>query len=293
VYERTFEKKSEKYTYVFSDDLRGDKSVWRDATRENALFLSTAVQLNAEALRAPFDWLSRYLRAINAGSSYWKYTASECADPEFKAKILKFLQRLDINIEDIVIEDEEVDESFVLEAFNPEFIKKLPISASDLAKQQKRVRFVHKDSEGKSVEFDFKDESTGTRALFSLAGPLFDTLANGYCLVIDEVNTNLHPLVFHALVDAFSDPSLNTKRAQLIFTSHDTSLLRDSYFRRDQVWFVDTDKLGRSQLVPLSDFSPRKGEALEKGYLGGRYGGIPYVSPTLTPMDDEECELVS
>lgn len=293
VYERTYDHAAGDYSYFFSDDLRGDKSVWRAATRENALFLSTAVQLNAEALRAPFDWLSRYFRAIDAASPHSNYTASECLDEAFKRKILTFLKRLDINIEDIVIEEEDVEDNSIVEAFNPEFLKKLPISVSDLRRVHKRrIKFVHTDSANTPVEFDLSDESAGTRALFSLAGPVFDTLAHGNCLIIDEVNTNLHPLVFHALVEAFFDPALNTKRAQLIFTSHDTSLLRDAYFRRDQVWFVDTDKLGRSKLVPLSDFSPRKREALERGYLGGRYGGIPYVSPSLKPVADEERELV-
>jgi AAA15 family ATPase/GTPase len=289
LYERTYDPKNDAYEYFFSEDLKGDKAVWRSATRENALFLSTAVQLNAESLREPFSWLSNYMRTLDATTSTPTYTANACMNTEHKSRVLKFLKRLDINIADIVVEDDDFDESTLSQMFTPDFLKQLPISPTEWKNMRKTVRFVHKDSRDAPVELDISEESAGTRALFGLAGPVFDTLANGYCLIIDEVNTNLHPLVFHALVDAFSDPSLNTKRAQLIFTSHDTTLLRDSYFRRDQVWFVDTDRLGRSSLVPLSDYSPRKGEALERGYLGGRYGGVPYVGPPVAPASEQEC----
>lgn len=278
IYERTLDKQTNEYSFYFADDLRGDKAVWRAATRDNSLFLSTAVQLNAQGLQAPFDWLSKYFRAIDATSPYTDFTAGECLEPEHKARILEFLKRLDINIVDVMVDEEEIDDTFIRETFNPEFLKKLPRSFE----KSRRVRFVHENSEGERVDFELNDESTGTKALFGLAGPIFDTLAHGYCLVVDEVNTSLHPLVFHALIDAFSDPSLNTKRAQLVFTSHDTSLLRDSYFRRDQIWFVDTDRLGRTSLIPLSDYSPRKGEALERGYLGGRYGGVPSIAPRIS-----------
>jgi AAA15 family ATPase/GTPase len=78
------------------------------------------------------------------------------------------------------------------------------------------------------------------------------------------------------LVELFHSPSLNPKGAQLIFTTHDTSLLDPTLFRRDQIWFIEKDKEHASKLYPLSDFSPRKNEAFEKGYLIGRYGAIPF-----------------
>ncbi len=285
IYERAFNEDGGKEIYSFSDDLKGEKSVWRTSTRQNALFLSTAVQLNAESLKEPFEWLTKYFRAIDATSgSYANYTASQCLNNEHKTRILQFLQRLDIDVDDIVIEDDDFDEEVLKTTFTSEFIEK---AIKKVRTKSRKVKFVHKDSDGSSVGFELSDESSGTRALFSLAGPIFDTLANGYCLVIDEINTNLHPLILHTLVDAFSDPNLNTRRAQLIFTSHDTSLLRDGYFRRDQVWFVQNDRLNRSELIPLSDYSPRKGEALEKGYLTGRYGGVPSVAPMIEDVQSQ------
>jgi AAA15 family ATPase/GTPase len=101
-------------------------------------------------------------------------------------------------------------------------------------------------------------------------------------LIIDELDTSLHTLLVRELVRLFHRPDVNTGGAQLIFTTHDTSLLdAPDLFRRDQVWFVEKDRDQTSALVSLSEFSPRKNEALERGYLMGRYGGVPFLSHTL------------
>jgi hypothetical protein len=79
------------------------------------------------------------------------------------------------------------------------------------------------------------------------------------------------------LIGLIQDPKINRHNAQLVFTTHDTSVLDADLFRRDQIWFVEKDREQTSRLYPLSDFSPRKGEALEKGYLKGRYGALPFI----------------
>lgn len=135
--------------------------------------------------------------------------------------------------------------------------------------------------QGKAV-FDLMDESNGTRNLLFLAGPVLDILSKGLTLVIDELDTSLHTLLVCELVRLFHRPEINTGGAQLIFTTHDTSLLdAPDLFRRDQVWFVEKDRDQASALVSLSEFSPRKNEALERGYLMGRYGGVPFLSHTI------------
>ena len=134
---------------------------------------------------------------------------------------------------------------------------------------------------GKAV-FDLMDESNGTRNLLFLAGPVLDILRKGLTLVIDELDTSLHTLLLRELVRLFHRPEVNTGGAQLIFTTHDTSLLdAPDLFRRDQVWFVEKDRDQATALVGLSEFSPRKNEALERGYLLGRYGGVPFLDESL------------
>lgn len=100
--------------------------------------------------------------------------------------------------------------------------------------------------------------------------------------MIDELDTSLHTLLVRELVHLFHQPDINTGGAQLIFTTHDTSLLdAPNLLRRDQIWFVEKDQDQASTLVSLSEFSPRKNEALERGYLIGRYGGIPFLNQSL------------
>jgi AAA15 family ATPase/GTPase len=128
-----------------------------------------------------------------------------------------------------------------------------------------------------TAEFELGDESQGTQKLFALAGPLLDIISRGSVLVIDELDRSLHPLLVRQIVGAFQSEAKDSK-AQLIFTTHDTSLLDSALLRRDQIWLTEKTQDQSSRLVALTDFSPRKNEALEKGYLGGRYGGVPILS---------------
>ena len=137
------------------------------------------------------------------------------------------------------------------------------------------VKFVHSDTETKDpIEFDEDEESDGTLALFAFAGPWLDVNENDRVLVVDELDTSLHPLLVQHLVKLLHHKET---KAQLIFTTHDATLLSQKLLRRDQVWFMEKDASRASRLYPLSDFSPRENEAIERGYLNGRYGGIPFL----------------
>ena len=93
-------------------------------------------------------------------------------------------------------------------------------------------------------------------------------------LFIDELNTKLHPLLLKFIVDLFYD---NDSKAQLIYTTHDTTLMDKKFFRRDQIWFVEKDEFGESKLFALSDYKVRSDASFEKDYLAGVYGGIPML----------------
>ncbi len=123
----------------------------------------------------------------------------------------------------------------------------------------------------------FRKNLNGTQRLLALAGPLFEILKKGRVLVVDELDKSLHTLLVRHLSGRFQLPSDRKNHAQLIFTSHDTSLLSPELLRRDQIWFVEKDKMQSSSLIPLTDFAPRKHEAIERGYLSGRYGAVPIL----------------
>src|SRR5262249_53957292 len=125
------------------------------------------------------------------------------------------------------------------------------------------------------VEFAGEDESLGTQRFFSIAGPIILALKRGQVLAVDEIDDSLHPLLVRRLVELFHNLETNPHGAQLIMNTHDATMLDTRLFRRDQIWFTEKERTGASRLYPLSDYSPRKDEALSKGYLHGRYGAVP------------------
>lgn len=274
-FERRYDVDSGKDVYEFGPGLKGPKHLWEGATRANALFLSMAVQLNSEALRPVFDWFASQLIIFNELAPLNpQFSIQRLQQAEGRRALCEFLGAADISIADIEVVSSKVPR----QAVHVDLVSgRTEISAEEV--EEHRLRFRHVTDQGEAV-FELTDESSGTRNLLFLAGPVLDILARGLTLVIDELDTSLHTLLVRELVRLFHRPEVNTGGAQLIFTTHDTSLL-DAYglFRRDQVWFVEKGRDQASALVALSEFSPRKNEALERGYLLGRYGGVPFIGP--------------
>lgn len=271
-YERNFDARTQKYEYKFSTQLVGAKVVWSESTRDNALFLSTAVQLNSEQLHPIFAFLTSGLVIFGNGSvPVPVYTISHIARTNGDS-VREFLAAADIGIAEIRLKKQQSFVSGMKIDMATRQVEAIPTEPrEDIA-----PTFEHKTRSGSAV-FDFQDESEGTRKLFALAGPIFEILEQGRVLIVDELDRSLHALLVRQLIGMFQTPDLNQKGAQLIFTTHDTSLLDADLLRRDQIWFVEKGEDQASRLYPLSDFSPRKGEALERGYLAGRYGGVPIL----------------
>jgi AAA15 family ATPase/GTPase len=276
-FERRFDETAGKDVYEFSTGLKGSKNVWEGATRPNALFLSMAVQLNSEALRPVFDWFVSRLVIFNEQSQLGsEFSIQMLKQPDGNMQIRNFLGAADISIADIRVETRKVPgQTMRVDLLSG----KAEMRTEEI--EQHQLLFSHVTENGKAV-FDFMDESNGTRNLLFLAGPVLDILQEGRVLVIDELDTSLHTLLVRELVRLFHRSGVNTGGAQLIFTTHDTSLLdAPGLLRRDQVWLVEKNAQQESVLVALSEFSPRKNEALERGYLMGRYGGVPLLGDGL------------
>ena len=271
-FERRYDEVSGKDIYEFGPGLKGAKMVWEGATRPNALFLSMAVQLNSEQLRPVFAWFVNQLAIFNEMTPLGQqFSVEMLRKPEGKKAICDFLTSADISISDIEVVTRKVSGHAV--HFD------IAAGKTEVRNEEQDVNellFHHVTDQGKAV-FNLGDESTGTRNLLFLTGPVLDILDKGMVLVVDELDSSLHPLLVRRLVELFQNPVVNKKGAQLIFTTHDTSLLDPELFRRDQIWFVEKDRDQASKLYPLSDFSPRKNEALERGYLMGRYGALPFL----------------
>ena len=248
--------------------IQGERRTWIESTRDNALVLSTAIGLNANSLRAPFDWIRDSIRVISEPSKMTGSSTAEMCSGRDKTRAINILRDCGVDVRDIVIREEEIDFSLIL---NEEFIKNSQI---DFGKPQKRVFFIYNDINGHPVEMSLADESDGTRVLFSIIEPLLNT-TNSKVLVADELHRSLHPLAFKYIIERFFLNPETSGRGQLVFTTHETHALSSQVSHPDQIYMVEKDKTGSTRINPLSDFKVRSGEAVRAGYLAGRYGGLP------------------
>ena len=285
-FERTWDKANERYDWVLGNNLSGEKQLWQKSTRDNSLFLSTAVQLNSKQLQPVYSWFKNTLHMAGAGGWSPRFSASLCKDTDEKYKenkkteVLDFLKKADLSIENILVETRPFDSKTQPNGFpRPRWI--MVKDGSD-DKQVLEIKTTHSSAEGEQIEFSFHEESHGTQKMFSFAGPWIDSLMNGHVLFIDELHDNLHPSLVRYLVQLFHNDKTNPKNAQLVFTTHETSILSQEIFRRDQIWFCEKGDNQESYLYPLTDFSPRKDrENLELAYLSGRYGALPFLQSSV------------
>lgn len=289
-----FERK-DTYNYKFTVD-RGDQKFYSEKTLENVLYLSNSTQLNYKKTAEAFDWFKDTLRIVRATDHPGLIDETVelfNSDKELKETILKALIIADVGIIDLSATIEKVPfENVSLDSLEnfPNVKKNLKKGSVILAQDDKGMQFVNMDiktihkaindkGDEFKVEFDFEEESEGTKRLFSLIGPWIYALKKGNILVVDELDTKLHHLLNVFLINLFHDPDQNKNNAQLIFTSHNTNLLNLDLFRRDQIWFtVKKPKIGSTDLYSLLEFSPRKDKNIQIGYLEGRYGAIPFIS---------------
>lgn len=260
----------EGYEFKFSTYLTGPTKVWQESTRDNALFLSTAAQLNSELLSPIFRWIIESIVYLPSGAFIdHAFTTAMLASDTGKKAIRDFLVAADISIADV--------QAVPRKGFRSQVV----MNAGGVAQASREEGeflvpvFEHSTSKG-SAKFELHEESEGTQRLYGLVAPVLDVLRDGRVLVIDELDCSLHTLLVRRLISMFHDSALNKAGAQLIFSTHDTSLLDHTLFRRDQIWFTEKDSDQATRLYPLTDFSPRKHEAWERGYVSGRYGAVPF-----------------
>jgi len=273
-FKRVWNSQTETYDYgSFSASFLGPKDLWKRSTRDNALFLSTAVQLNCEQLKPLWDWIvSSWLIFPTQAGLEIDLSLKAASDIKTKKSIIEFLNAADIGISDISIERQRARQgAFQLDLLTGKATMSDPVDTEILI-----PKFTHIAS-GESVIFDLGEESQGTQRLFAFAGILGSILEKGKTIVIDEIETSLHPLLVRYMIEVFFSPKSNPHGAQIIFSTHNTAILDNELFRRDQIWFTDKGTDQSTALTCLSDFNPRKKEAFEKGYLEGRYGAIPVL----------------
>jgi AAA15 family ATPase/GTPase len=272
----------------FGRNLKGKNNQLAELTRNDILFLSNAAKLNHRQLGRTFKWFQECLRVIDANEIspiLFAYSAKKAKDEEnTQVGIRRLLEVADFGISGFDIREETYTEKDLPE--------EMPVELRDqiLNKKHLDVYMRHPVTDEIEVPLPLEEESSGTQRFFALSGPLAEVLQNGWTLFVDELDSSLHPLLVRYLVELFHSQKYNPRGAQLIFNTHDTTLMDCCIFRRDQIWFMEKDRQSCSHLYPLLDFSPRKDEALAKGYLMGRYGAIPFLSkPNWGDTENDEA----
>jgi len=277
-FERSYNRKTKKTDWDIGTKLKGPHKLWRDATRPNALFLSTAVQLNNEQLKSVFKWFQDKLTIVVPGLELNPYLTFDLAAKESgKSIIMQFLNAADLGISDVLVKREPFNPQQQLENRSP-LAKGQVFVTSPGTFEAISANMLHREVDGKGVvDWDYSEESNGTQKFFRSVGGWHKALSNGSTVFVDELESSLHPKIVRFLIDLFQNSETNKHNAQLIFNTHDISVLSNDLFRRDQIWFAEKTSAQNTKLYSMSEFSPRKGEAFGKHYLSGRYGALPIL----------------
>ncbi|MBR1433711.1 MAG: ATP-binding protein, partial [Bacteroidales bacterium] len=263
-------------------------------TRDNALFLSTAAQFNVSGAILIKNWFVNKFNILSGiNDNTLNYTAIQyLKNPNMRSRILDFIKLIDIGIQDISV-TENIIESFSESRMIPDdpLIQKILGSISDsMVSSGGKIKELdilssHNKYEGEKIVektyLPFRNESIGTIKIFALLGPWLETLHKGGVLVIDDFGSSIHTKLALELMRLFQS-KLNNGEAQLIVTTHDTNLLRKDVLRRDQIWFVEKDAKGVSDVYSLLEYRVnqascvRNDASFSKDYLLGKYGAIPY-----------------
>lgn len=280
-FERKLNSKSGNYDFNFSQHLKGQKKLWMKSTRAESLFLSNAVNLNSEQLQPAYDWFSKKLDFSDSDDDDFSSTLKLYESNE-KNAILNYLKTADLQISDFSPKVEKFDKNKLRDSI-PTDIKEEIINNFKDKELLTDIVTKHKNINDELISFSFlTEESEGTKIFFQYSGIWIETLKKGSILFVDELNNSLHPHLVKFLVKMFQNKKTNPNNAQLIFTTHETSLLSEDIFRRDQIYLCEKNKDYSSELFSLSDFSNCSSrDNFEARYLSGRYGATPFIDESI------------
>ena len=267
-----------------------------ERTRDNALFLAVVDQFNGKVAKKIMKWFSSFITVSGLSHEGYKgVTFGMLENKQTQHALLDFYKKLDLGFDDISISKKPFDAKELPGDMPEGLVKQLFTDLEGAFKID--IKTIHKKYDAKDkavgkIEFDMRSqESSGTNKLFNISGPIFDVLNDGGTLVVDELDASLHPLLTLAITKLFNSKEFNRNNAQLIFATHDTNLLYYGNYRRDQIYFVEKNKYGASEMYSLVEYKEegktiRKDRSFEKDYIEGRYGAIPFIGNLSNVMSE-------
>ncbi len=263
LFQRAWQPYLNAYTWKNGSDFAGPHTEQEVELGQTDAFIYSLLKRLTIPVLKNFSRLRFHWRGLNLlGDDVDQHIAAYLAHQgdETRDRVVALMRRFDLGIDDLEITKSEAATEQEDEA--------------DLHQFAVTVR--HHTAEG-SVGIPFDEESPGTRRLFALAYQIIMGLDLGMLVLIDALGAQLHPNITHAIVRLFQHPKTNPNKAQLIFTTQESTLLQRNVLRRDQIWFTAKRDDGSTELYPLSDFRPRNDLAIDKAYLDGRFGAVPHL----------------
>jgi uncharacterized protein len=259
-----------------------------ERTRDNALFLSVSAQFNINKSEIILKWITRQLGLISGlnDEQLLDDTIQHLFREEIYNEAITILEKFDLGIIDIKrrhgdnIDEEQINQGGRSNNF---LNRALSTMKKFLIEDENGFDTIHQkfntDREPVSLEtFDLStEESAGTQKIFALVSLLVSALKYSKILIIDEFDARLHPLMSRSIVELFNSNETNPHNAQLIVMTHDTNLLSNKIFRRDQIWFTEKDRYGATALYSLAEYKVRNDASFGSDYIKGKYGAIPYI----------------
>lgn len=262
----------DKQTFKFGTKLRGQNVVISQLTGPQRSFISSAVENNHQQLKEIYRSIKNIYNLPYLGD-FTKYLITGLYQDDFDDNdVLHFLNEIGTGISGFR------RDNLIFSSGNELIGNRLLI----LDKDKKNIMATHNGTNGGVFPLQIEDESMGTRKLLVEMKFVFGAIKRGSSFFLDEIDANVHVQVAQAIIALFTSPKTNPKGAQLICTTHNTTLLhtdpsQPQLLRRDEIWFTEKNEEGATELYPLADFATRAGDNFEKGYLQGRFGAIPFA----------------
>lgn len=257
---------------------------------DNHLFIWKCDQNDGDISKKILQWFSHFNLIDGLESEGYLHVAlKQMENTNAKSELLKLVKIADLGINEIEMEKKDVPQDFIKHLPIPEDLKQKMLDDgifTTIELQTRHKKFSADNQLIGTVLFELnEDESQGTQKFFTLSAPILDTLDKGKVLLVDELDASLHPMLTECFIKLFNNKELNKHNAQLIFVTHDIHLLSvPELFERDQIWFTEKDQYGSTKLYSLLEFRKnnkgkdvRATDNLEKHYLQGRYGAVPYI----------------
>jgi AAA15 family ATPase/GTPase len=263
LFSRNWDEKNKNYYWKNGSDFLGAHTQLERNLQEHEPFTSLFPKLNIEIVKPFVTWLTVSCIGVNWQkqtfnnlfiNSMWRNQSNFIGFSGLLEKAKHLLCKFDTGLYDIEIRETKDNE------------------------ENCQIYALHKTEDGEIISWEFEEESLGTQHLFNLAHNIQMIFLGGFLVISDELGSNIHPNIIYEIVKLFQNPKTNPNRSQLIFTSHDNTLQRNNLLRRDQIWFTQKRPDQSTELYSLSDFKVRNDLAIDKAYLDGRFGAVPFIS---------------